>query len=57
MLSVANTIITTVVVNLYYLIVIPECLWEVWQSSNAAITQSHETNLEKTVSRLLVTQS
>ena len=56
MLSVAKIMITTVVVILYYPIVLTELLWGVWQSSNAAITQPHETNLKKTVNRLLVTQ-
>ena len=48
--------ITTVVVNLYYLAVLTDFMWGVWQSSNAAITQPHETNLKKIINWLLVTQ-
>ena len=43
--SVALTVITTVVVYLYYPAVLTDLLWGVWQSSNTAITQLMKTNL------------
>ena len=46
MLSVAKTIITTVVVRLYNPIVLTELLWGVWQSSDAAVTQPQENSYQ-----------